>query len=201
MIFIQDFLLIKFHLIRGTVVTLCAPSGITGQFYSELTDLGRIHDDHSHTHTHSNKDNNRLLDIYIDFVCIHSSLFNILILFAYTVHFLNRVFTDLILGFGINVPMMVDIIAIQKLDITPLGSTLRLMQANRNSDSARMACTMNSPILMSASFLPACSSIVLDLSESMLLSVGRASGISILTSPLRFIFFIFCTCFCLAVTV
>ena len=90
---------------------------------------------------------------------------------------------------------MVDIIAIQKLDNTPLGSTLRLMQANRNSDSARMACTINSPILMSASFLPACSSIVLDLSESMLPSVGRASGISILTSPLRFIVCIFCTCY------
>ena len=91
--------------------------------------------------------------------------------------------------------MMVDIIAIQKLDITPLGSTLRLMQANMNSDSARMACTMNSPILVSASFLPACSSIVLDLSESMLLSFGRASGISTLTSPLRSIVCIFCTCY------
>ena len=91
--------------------------------------------------------------------------------------------------------MMVDIIAIQKLDITPLETTLRLMQASRNSDSARMACTMNSPILMSASFLPACSSVVLDLSELMLLSVGRASGISTLTSPLRFIVCIFCTCY------
>ena len=116
----------------------------------------------------------------------------ILILFAYTVHFLNRVFTDLILGFGINVPIMVDIIAIQKLDITPLGSTLRLMQANRNSDSARMACTMNSPILMSASFKLFYCTGSFRVNASVFWKGFRHLH---KTSPLPSIVCIFCTCY------